>query len=63
MAQRGLSLDAIKDVVKYPQQKLAKRRGDNGGMVFRFSKQRGRDKVVVVAEVKGQDCWLITAWL
>ena len=63
MAERGLSLDAMKDVVKYPQQRQRQERGEHGGIVFRFSKKRGQAKMTVVAEIKGQDCWLISGWL
>jgi hypothetical protein len=52
----------MKDVVKYPRQKHHQYRGEHGGNVFRFSKQRGPVKLTVVAEIKGQQCWLITGW-
>jgi hypothetical protein len=58
----GLSLDALKDVVKYPQHKQAQYRGEHGGTVFRFSRVRGGTKVTVVAEIKGKNCWLVTGW-
>ena len=53
IAERGLSIEAMKDVVKYPQQKHQQYRGEHGGIVFRFSKQRGQANMTVVAEIKG----------
>jgi hypothetical protein len=53
----------MKDVVKYPQQKQKQYRGEHGGDVFRFSKRRGNVNLTVVAEIKRQQCWLITGWI
>lgn len=62
MAERGITLEAMKDVVKYPQTKQKQVPGIRGGTVFRFSKMRGPTKLTVVAEIKGQDCWLMTTF-
>ena len=63
MAERGITVVELKDVVNYSQTKTAQYKGDHGGVVFRFSKVRGKDTVTVVAEIKGSECWLITGWL
>jgi hypothetical protein len=63
IAERGLSVEAMKDVVKYPQHKHQQYQGEHGGTVFRFSNQRGQANMTVVAEIKGQQCWLITGWI
>jgi len=62
MLQRGLSVQDLKDVVKYAQNPFKQKQGTHGGTIYRFSKQRGRVTVTVVAEVKSQECWLITGW-
>jgi hypothetical protein len=60
--ERAISLEAMKDVVKYPTQREQQWRGPNGGFVYKFTKRTGRDTLVVVAEVKKSECWLITAF-
>ena len=59
---RGITPDAIRDVVEYPNRRRYQYAGDHGGYVFRFSKLRHGFKLVVVAEVKDQECWLITCF-
>jgi hypothetical protein len=62
MGQRGITLEAMKDVVKYPHQRQKQYRGIHGGTVFRFSKVRAGVKVTVVAEMKTSECWLLTCF-
>ena len=62
IAERGLSLQTLKDVVRYADRKQKQYAGEHGGGVFRFSKTTGGTKITVVAEVKGRECWLITAF-
>jgi hypothetical protein len=38
------------------------RRGEHGGFVYEFSRQVGAQRLIVIAEVKKAECWLITAW-
>jgi hypothetical protein len=42
IAERGLLVEAMKDVVKYPQQKQLQYRGEHGGNVFRFQSGAAR---------------------
>jgi hypothetical protein len=60
--ERGVSLQNMKDVVNYHDAKTQQYRGEHGGFVYRFSKRAGADKLVVIAEVKKHECWLISAW-
>jgi hypothetical protein len=62
IAERGLSLDAMKDVIKYHDSKQLQYRGEHGGMVFRFAKTVDGRKLTVVAETKKQECWILTGF-
>lgn len=61
-AERSLSVQAMKDVVNYSDKRMQQYRGTNGGFVYRFSKTAGGKAIVVIAEVKGDKCWLISGW-
>ena len=52
----------MKDVVNSHDTKTQQYKGDHGGFVYRFSKTAKGTKLVVVAEVKKSECWLISAW-
>ena len=60
--ERIISIEAMKDVVKYPQTKRQQYRGEHGGFVYRFGKAVNGRTLVVVAEIKAQECWLISAF-
>ena len=55
-------MQAMKDVVNYPDAKTQQYRGLHGGYVYRFYKTVGKATLVVVAEVKKDECWLMSAW-
>jgi hypothetical protein len=55
--ERGISLDEMKAVIKYAQ-KGRLRAGVHGGTVYKFV----RASLVVVAEIKESECWVITAY-
>jgi len=65
MAQRAvdreLSLEAVKDVVCYADEEKRLRNGDNGGIVYKFKKTDSR-ALVVIAEIRNNNCWLATAY-
>ena len=60
--ERGVSVQAMKDVVNCHDAKTQQYRGTHGGFVYRFSRASGTENLVVVAEVKKHECWLISAW-
>lgn len=63
LIERGLSLERAKDVIKYAQFTAKQYDGGrHGGTVYRFSKMVAGNKLTVVAEVKGQECWIITSY-
>lgn len=62
LAQRGVPLEHAKNVVKYPQQVKPLGRGTHGGIRRKFSKTDSGRTMVVVAETKAADCWLVTAY-
>jgi hypothetical protein len=62
ISERALSVEALKDVIKYPQYKKAQYKGEHGGTVFRFSKQVEGVKLIVSAEVKKHECWILTGF-
>ena len=60
---RNLSTENIKNVVNYPDlKKKVKGRPHHGGQVWAFEKTVDGNKLKVVAEIKGSECWLITAY-
>jgi hypothetical protein len=60
---RSLSSENIKNVVNYPdKQTKVNRPGRNGGKVYTFEKTVDGTTLKVVAEIKGSECWLMTAY-
>ena len=58
----GYSVAALKDVVNYPDAKRQQYRGEHGGFVYKFTKVVDGDTLAVVAELKKDECWLISAF-
>ena len=52
----------MKAVVRYHDKRLQQYRGEHGGFVYRFSEIAGENTLVVVAEIKNHECWLISAF-
>ncbi len=61
-AQRGFSLDSVKNVIKYGIEGKRLRRGTHGGIVKIFKKTAAGRTLVAVGEIRNNDCWLITAY-
>lgn len=61
--ERGLSLEQMQDVVRQPQRIERHRRGEHGGFVYEFTRVTAGERLTVIAEVKQQQCWLITGWV
>jgi hypothetical protein len=62
IAERRLSPEQMKDVVKYPDHKQSQYRGEHGGVVYRFAKTLGGRRLTVVAETKKEQCWILTGF-
>ena len=62
VTERSLSLEEMKNVVNYSKQVTVLNHGRNGGKLKRFEKTADGRKLVVIAEVKGTDCWLATGY-
>ena len=60
--ERDISIESMKAVVNYPEGKRQQYRGLNGGFVCKFSKTVDSKTLVVIAEVKKSECWLISAF-
>jgi hypothetical protein len=60
--ERAVSVQSMKDVVNYHDAKTQQYRGRHGGFVYKFSKTAGGTTLIVVAEVKKHECWLMSAW-
>ena len=50
------------DVVKNHQSKTQQYRGNHGGVVFKFIRSVDGKTLVVVAEVKKGECWLMSGF-
>jgi hypothetical protein len=62
LAERDLSLENVKNVVRYPDSVEDLSRGRHGGSLKRFKKAVDDRTLVVIAEVKRTDCWLATSF-
>jgi hypothetical protein len=60
---RELSDENVKLVIYYHDKKTRiDRPSKNGGRVFLFQKQVDGNSLLVVAEIKDSECWLITSY-
>lgn len=55
--QAILTIDHPGHILKTPP-----RRGNHGGMIWLFSRAFGNRILIAVAEVKNNECWIITAY-
>ena len=62
LAERGISLEDCMAVVRTPDMRVRQYQGENGGVVFRLAKDINNKKLVVVAEIRKNDVWLITCF-
>lgn len=60
--ERSISVEIMQNVVKYPDSKRQQYRGIHGGFVYKFIKTIGTDTIAVAAEVKKDECWLVSAF-
>jgi hypothetical protein len=60
--ERSVSIQAMKDVVNYHDTKRKQYPGRNGGTVYRFSKTVDNKTLIVVAEVKKTEAWLVSCF-
>jgi Domain of unknown function (DUF4258) len=62
VAEREISTENVKAVVCYADEEKKLQPGRNGGHLICFTKNLSNRKLVVVAEIKTNDCWLATAY-
>jgi Domain of unknown function (DUF4258) len=62
IAERGISCESAKDVVKYADSEKKLQKGNHGGNLCIFTKSVEGSKLIVVAEIKNNECWLTTAY-
>ena len=62
LAERQLSLEDVKNVVKYSDSEQILNRGNHGGNLKKLWKTVNEKTLVVVAEIKREECWLATAY-
>ena len=60
--ERALTIEQLKSVVLNHDRKTQHRRGEHGGFVYEFTKRIQGRNLVVIAELKKHECWLITGW-
>jgi hypothetical protein len=60
--EREISLEAVKNVVHYPDEIKKQYSGQHGGTVYKFLKTVDSKTMIVVAEVKKTECWLMSAY-
>jgi len=62
LRERSISIELMKIVVSSPDRKTQQYLGNHGGFVYRFSKSVDGSIVAVIAEIKKEECWLISAF-
>ena len=62
VAERGVLVEYAKCAVKYADEEKRLQPGQNGGNLWCFTKSVGSRKLITVAEIKNNDCWLATAY-
>jgi hypothetical protein len=62
LSERDLSLENVKNVVRYPDSSESLNHGRHGGSLKRFKKTVDEKTLVVDAKIKRNDCWLATAY-
>ncbi|MBI2927679.1 MAG: hypothetical protein HYY24_18440 [Verrucomicrobia bacterium] len=61
--EREFSLENVKMTVNYPQHRIKiGTTGQHGGIRWKFKKTVEGRTLVIVAEIKKNDCWLATAY-
>lgn len=62
LAERKISLEYVKTVVRYANDEKKLQQGTHSGALKRFTKSDGNRILTVIAEIKQNDCWLATAY-
>lgn len=60
--ERGITVGQAMEVVIAPDKKRQKCRGEKGGFVYEFRRKLGDVELCIIAEVKKEDCWLMTGY-
>jgi hypothetical protein len=60
--ERQLSVEQMKDTVCQHERRIQHRRGEHGGFVCEFRRRLTGRMLVVIAEIKKHECWLITGY-
>lgn len=63
MKERDVDLDACKEAIRNPDQKHLQRRGVFGGNIYMFRKSSPNGSVIVIAESKKDEIWIMTTWI
>lgn len=61
-SERGLSASTVEDTIHTGRRWLERTPGERGGDVWRFEKTHTDRKVVVIGEVLGRECYVISNW-
>ena len=62
--ERGFTLQQAVETVNDPAGivKTPPRRGNHGGMIWLFSRAFAARVLIIVAEIKNHECWIITGY-
>jgi hypothetical protein len=60
--ERQLPLAEMQGVVRQHQRRIQHQRGEHGGFVYESHQRLAAKRLVVIAELKKQECWLITGY-
>lgn len=60
--QRSIPLIEMIEIINGHDSKMQQYRGDHGGFVYKFKKTKKGKLTSVIAEVKGDECWIISAF-
>ncbi len=55
-------MEFVKNVINYADTKRQQYRGRHGGFVYRFAKTHEGQTLVVIAEIKRAEAWLVSCF-
>jgi hypothetical protein len=61
--ERNLSLETMESVINRHDRRTQQYVGEHGGLVYRFTRNDNERELVVVAEVKGEEAWILTGFV
>ena len=62
ISERALTVELLESVVNQHERRTQQYHGEHGGIVYRFTRKVDDLILVAVAEVKGEEAWILTGF-